>query len=366
MKKKRITAIIVYIALLAVCLIAVYAVPSVRGLLEKTYVAEYGSLDITDEVSGFIVRDETVYVASTDGTIERQVEEGNLVKANTQIVELTADPVEEDEETKSEDADDTVTVSNKYRNAIEALGDNVVSTESGKTKIAGYVSYFVDGAEADLSTDKLDSLRMSDYEELTDLKSVETPSKSYKKGEPVFKIASNHKWYLVIYMDKEKAERYSEGGTVKIDLAGNNVSVTVDSIQTGESLAKVTLSCKTFFDGFLEERSLDTTITLASAQGLMLKDESIVTNSDGQIGVFVKNKLGEHIFKPISLKADDGTNSVAYSDIYVDANGNFVETIETYDEIILEPSADDLESIGIVMEEGDEGSEESSESEQND
>ena len=63
MKKKWITAIIIYLAALAACIVVVYAVPSVKGILEKTYVTEYGKIDIADKVSAYIVRDETVYVA---------------------------------------------------------------------------------------------------------------------------------------------------------------------------------------------------------------------------------------------------------------------------------------------------------------
>ena len=56
MNKKWIAAVAIYAGLVAICIIAVYAVPSVRGMLERTYIAEYGSIDVTDEVSAFIVR----------------------------------------------------------------------------------------------------------------------------------------------------------------------------------------------------------------------------------------------------------------------------------------------------------------------
>ena len=77
----------------------------------------------------------------------------------------------------------------------------------------------------------------------------------------------------------------------------------------------------------------------------MLDDSSIVTAPDGMRGVFVKNKLGEHVFKPVSAKADDGKKCVVFSDIYVDADGNFVETIRTYDEIVAEPTEEDIAGL---------------------
>ena len=116
-------------------------------------------------------------------------------------------------------------------------------------------------------------------------------------------------------------------------------------VDSGTKTSKIALSCKSFFDGFFEMRELDTTVTFVSAEGLVLEDSSIVEAPDGRRGVFVKNKLGEHVFKPIRAKADDGTKCVVFADIYVDAEGNFVETIKTYDEIIAEPTEDDLASL---------------------
>ena len=84
---------------------------------------------------------------------------------------------------------------------------------------------------------------------------------------------------------------------------------------------------------------------MESAEGLVLEDGSIVEAPDGTCGVFVINKLGEHVYTPVRTKADDGTKCVVYSDIYVDENGNYVETIGTYDEVIAEPSEEDIASL---------------------
>ena len=118
----------------------------------------------------------------------------------------------------------------------------------------------------------------------------------------------------------------------------------------GRKYSKVTLSCKSFFDGFFKVRNLDTTVTLRRAEGLVLEDSSIVEDPNGQIGVFVKDKLGNHIFTPVAIKADNGTQCVVYSDLYVDTEGNYVETIGTYDEIISEPSEEDMANLKAEVE----------------
>ncbi|MBE6028238.1 MAG: hypothetical protein E7227_06535 [Clostridiales bacterium] len=374
MSRKWIVAILVYIGLIALCCIVVYAVPSVRGMLEKTYIAQNGTIDVKDEVSGFIVRDETVYAAAEKSKINRLAETDKLVKADTRVVELT--PTEEEpEEAKSEETKDSKSEDNKeaksedtktkdkkdaksaeseeetadntgrYRSIMEELGDSVKVTEKGATKDPGYVSYYVDGAENKLNTDNLDGLTEKDLKDLTGRKAVKVPEKHCGKGYPVFKIVRNSKWYLVFFEDNESAARYVPGETVTIDINGEPVTVTVSRVDSGTKTSKIALSCKSFFDGFFEMRELDTTVTFVSAEGLVLEDSSIVEAPDGRRGVFVKNKLGEHVFKPIRAKADDGTKCVVFADIYVDAEGNFVETIKTYDEIIAEPTEDDLASL---------------------
>ncbi len=374
--RKWIVAFLVYIGLIAICCIAVYAVPSVKGILERTYIAEYGKVDVKDEVSAFIVRDETVYVAKRAGEIKRLAEPNKLVKAGARVVELKSDENAEAEAADEAEAmteaeaaeaakaaeeaqaaegeavpEETVesieegTNPGRYTRIMSELADTAVLTEDGIAREAGYVSYYVDGAEAKLSTDTFGSLSKKDLKSLSGKRALQTPEHHCGKGYPIFKIVKNSKWYLVYYLSNKEAEKYYEGDTVDIDVNGEPVTVTVHSVEQGTKTSKITLTCKTFFDGFLEERRLDTKVTVSSAQGLVLEDASIVEAPDGKRGVFVKNKLGEHVFTPVSVKADDGVKCVVYSDIYVDADGNFVETIGTYDEIVASPSEADIESL---------------------
>ena len=373
--KKWIIAFLVYIGLVALCCVALYAVPSVMGILERTYIAEHGKIDVADEVSAFIVRDEKVYVSAQRSKINRLAESDRLVKAGSKVVELTpTDEPEPEEEEKSAEAADSkgsdksgTSEKNKseekkvektedeldsshdnlgrYTNIINELGNSVAVTADGTTRTAGYVSYSVDGVEAKLSTKAIESLNYDDLKSLTGHRSVKVPSRSCGENYPVFKVVRNRKWYLVYYLDKEAAAKYAPGDIVTIEVNDEDVPVTVRTVTDEGKRTKIILTCKTFFDGFLEERSLDTKVTVVSAEGLVLEDNSIVEAPDGKRGVFVKNKLGEHVFTPIRTKADDGTKCVVYSDIYVDENGNYVETIGTYDEIIAEPSADDIATL---------------------
>ena len=228
---------------------------------------------------------------------------------------------------------------------MKELGDTYSVTEDGTTRTAGFICYVVDGAEARLSTKAIESLNRDDLKELTGRKAVKTPSRNCGTNYPVFKIIRNRKWYLVYYLKKEDAAKYTAGETVYIEVDGENVPVTVRDVRDEGKNTRIVLTCKTFFDGFAETRTFDTKVTVESAEGLVLEDGSIVEAPDGKRGVFVINKLGEHVFTPVKAKADDGTKCVVYSDIYVDDEGNYVETIGTYDEVIAVPSEDDIASL---------------------
>ena len=349
--KKWLIAIVVYIGLIAVCCIAIYAVPFLGDKLERTYIAEYGSVDVTDEVSAFIVRDEKVYAAAQASRIKRLAEEGKLIIGNTKVVELTPDEtaIKAEKEAASEGKNAGKSgkglTQGRYTDIMSELGDSAGSTEDGTSKNAGYVSYHVDGAEAKLSTNAIDELSYEDFRELTGRRALATPKSKCGTGYPVFKVVRNGKWYLVYYISNEEAEKYYPGDTVTVELDGQEVSAKISDVQAGKKQSKVVLSCKSFFDGFLEIRNLDTTVTVESAEGLRLEDQSIVEAPDGKRGVFVKDKLGNHVFTPVKVKADDGKRCVAYSDIYMDDEGNYVETIGTYDEIIANPSDDDIKSL---------------------
>ena len=403
--KKWIVAFLVYVGLVALCCIALYVVPSVVGMFERTYIAEHGKIDVADEVSAFIVRDERVYVAAQKSSINRLADSNRLVNSGTKVVELTPtndilddilDPEAEDAKSEEKDKKDKTSddkskktdekksesdkdkksdktdskkdskksekdgtekeepaaqdaklgiQGSKYSGIMKDLGDTYSVTEDGTTRTAGYVSYYVDGAEARLSTKAIESLNRDDLKELTGRKAVKVPSKNCGQDYPVFKIVQNRKWYLVYYLKKDAAAKYTPGETVYIEVNDENVPVTVRDVRDEGKNTRITLTCKTFFDGFLEIRYLDTKVTVESAEGLVLEDNSIVEAPDGKRGVFVVDKLGKHVFTPVKAKADDGTKCVVYSDIYVDEGGNYVETIGTYDEIIAEPSSDDIASL---------------------
>ena len=67
-----------------------------------------------------------------------------------------------------------------------------------------------------------------------------------------------------------------------------------------------------------------------SAQG----SSQAFTEVNGQKGVFVANKYGGYNFTPVKILSQDGEITVAEKNLYQDAEGNMVETVRNYYEIL--------------------------------
>ena len=73
MKKRRNWGVILFFLALIALYVVIYLVPGVPGFFTKTYVAEFGELEVFDQVEGFFVKSEKVYLALDDGNVRRLV-----------------------------------------------------------------------------------------------------------------------------------------------------------------------------------------------------------------------------------------------------------------------------------------------------
>lgn len=332
MKKKWIF-LAIYLILVIICAIIIYVVPPVAGLLERTYIAEHGNLEVANEVEALIIRDDTVYVSKAPGDVNRLVEEGALVRTGSQIVELTGEGNEE--------------LDNKYSDTLERLGKAAGKSKGGVQK-PGYVTFHFDGYEGMLTPENLDEITYKQYEEISDKDIIEMPNKRCAKGEPISRITSNGSWWILFYVDKDNASRYIEGDVVNIEIGKSSVEGTIRTVTEEKKRTKVIIKCKMNCKEYLFTRKAPVKVVTSSANGIILDKESLVTIND-KLGVIVIDKIGDKYFRPVKIKADDGERVAVYEDIYMDENDEFVETIDNYDEILKSPTDKDIGEIVAEM-----------------
>lgn len=324
---------IVYGAVAVILAVIIYLVPSIKNIMESTYVLEEGDLEIYDDVSGVVVRNETVYVSAEASSINRLSDEALLVKVGANVVELSGSGNEE--------------AATKYDDILSSLGDSVVQT-SGSTTMGGYVVYDVDGLESALKEDTLSDIDESTISSAQSSSTVETQSSKCAAGEPLFKIVENGDYWLVFFIDSDDAEKYTVGREVTLDFegseSGTDIRAFVKSVEEQDDKTKIVIWSNEFFDDYLTLRGAEVKVTTASVSGLIIKNSSIVEIDDQQ-GVIVKDKLGDNYFMPIKIKATNGDESAIYADIYTDENSEFVETVSIYDEVLRSPSQEDIEAL---------------------
>ena len=332
MKKNKWFLIILYVAAVILCIVLIYVVPSVAGLLENTYIAENGEIEISDEIEAYVVRDETVYGAGKACDVNRLAKSGDLVRAGTSIVELSGQG--------------RVEMRDSSKAITEALGESLAISEAGATGVAGYVSYTVDGAEGKLCSSNIGKLTKEEYDSYCSSSTIKTITGKCAKNEPVFKITANGDWWLVFFTDEETAKRYEQDNNVRLVVGNENVSAYISSVKKYKSGDyQVVICCSVFVKNYLKARTMKAKVILKSASGLTLYNKSLC-EKDNVVGVLVKNKNGDKVFTPVNVLADDGEKCIVSEDIFMDEEGNFVETIGIYDEIITSPSKSDIEKAG--------------------
>ncbi len=324
MKKSRKRIIILYIAAVAILGVIIYIVPSVTGALTPTVVLRYDTLQVTDEEECYIVRNEEVYLAGAGGSINYYAKNGTKIRSGSTVLALTHDSQSDNGKSK-------------YEDVITKLSNAAITQSDYRSKFNGIVSYYVDGFEAVFNPDTIedltyDQIRKSDIGEVQNLTRKHTA-----KGEPLYKIVDNSAWYITCWVHEGSIAKYEQGNIVTVRLPEGDVRATIVSIQEEpDNMWQIVLETNRYCENFDQLRKTEATIVTAEYSGLIIPNKSIAA-VNGQIGVYVKTKTGDYQFVPIKVITSDGENSVAAESLYYDAEGNQVNTVEVYDEILKNP-----------------------------
>lgn len=306
MKTKKKTKTKILTALLILVFIAlyiyIYIVPTVSDIFTETYSAEYGTLEISDEINFLLVRDERVHTADASGEVDRVVDAGRLMRKNSRIV--------------------TVGGSSHY------------------SQTRGIISYVYDGLETvytpagleDITDDALET-KTEEGEDKFPVKDCITGSAS--KGDPVFKVVDNKTWYLVCWLPVKESGDFTAGKIVNVRMEdGAVLEMTVHQVSQQQMYQnQIILSCDRYYEKFADIRTGKGTLIKSSRSGLLLESDSIV-EVDGQKGVYVVNAAGNEKFVPVKILSSRDNVTVVEKNIFKDAEGQMVDTIEIYDQIL--------------------------------
>ena len=346
----------------------IYLVVTVLLYLTGNHVTAYevreGSILKDNAYTGFIVRDETIVQAESDGYINYFALEGSKVGAKTRVytlsdkkLELTSNTDEESLELTSEEQNsilmktqsfsenfreeqfsDVYTLKNNITNVLESKSnqsrqaqlDAMVAEGNNDLQIYtavsdGIILYSTDGYE-NITTDQVteDDISKANYESknLTDNTKI-------KAGDPVYKLIRSTDWSVVILLNDETAKELADVNRVKVSFSKDNETTYAGfSIQTKKDTSYGILTFDSSMIRYAEERYLDLELILEDESGLKIPKSSVVTkkfytvpkdyltsggNSSGT-GVLVDISKDQSQFQSVEVYYSDEESNLVYLD----------------------------------------------------
>ncbi|MBE6030994.1 MAG: hypothetical protein E7225_05300 [Clostridiales bacterium] len=323
MKKRSKIIIFIYLILVICLAVVIYVVPKVTGILTSTVVIDYGNLSETDRQKCYFIRDEEVYLAGTTGNVNYYFEDGVKVREGTTILSLVSSGASMPEESE-------------YADLITKLGTSGIMSTDYISKTKGVVGYYVDGFESYFTPENILSLNHQDVSALRIGEPVNLTRETAYRGEPLFKIAENEKWYITCWVGDGNISKYVVGNEVVLALPLGELEATITNIVDKGSEWQVVFETDRYYEDFTKIRMIETDIITSDYSGIIIPNKSIAT-IDGEIGVYVKTKTGDFSFVPINIKASDGEYSAVSESYFYDEEGQQVYTVDTYDEILKNP-----------------------------
>lgn len=203
-----------------------------------------------------------------------------------------------------------------------------------RTKEAGILSFYHDGASERLGVDKIKELKVSDIENFEDKNRIEKKDK-VRSGDVVATIVGNHRWYFITEVTKEDIERIERGKPLRCTIDGEVVRATLDDFykdREGRFVGIFSVAAENY--DFTAKRRNKVRIEYKHSTGLMIRKDSVI-QQEGRKGIFVVNEVGLAVFKEI--QAFLGENEEYYTIAY-DLNAPKKDkTINLYDEIVSDP-----------------------------
>ena len=154
---------------------------------------------------------------------------------------------------------------------------------------AGVLCLSYDGMEKKLTPDKAEQVT---EKQIGDAKTQYiSKAKSVAKGDPLFKIITDNKWYVVAYLPNNAVAGWEAGKTsctlnMMTEEETYKISADVESLTAGDKQTKVVFSSYEHMEDFMESRTISFSLEGTVTEGLKIP-RSCLTESMGDTGVLL-------------------------------------------------------------------------------
>ncbi len=283
------------------------------------------TIDTPKQYDGLIVRDETLYVATTTGEVDYKIANDEKAKAGDLICTIVDATVTE--EITNISSEEFVKASQEYNSDVENINDRIKSEfdygkvtdlsrayiyaekiyesmeirnqiilskvnssggtsvssavkESLYTKSSGIINYNIDGFEEVYNVAGIENIT---EENVKDAIKVSPPvrNKVINAGDNVFKSIRSNTWNIVTFVDNSEIEQRNiqPNKTIEIYVNRTNtylpISAKVKSITPGDKTSKIVLECYSFMADFAEQRTVSIKLAEENVEGFKIPKTAI-------------------------------------------------------------------------------------------
>lgn len=230
------------------------------------------------------------------------------------------------------------------------IGKNIKTLEEEKFKIENKLNSSVQSVFAQESG--VISFNQDEYEDILKLSSIEHLNSKYllavknkenriKKndkvgvGDPIGKIINNHIWYIAVVLDEKESSHLKIGTNLKVRKDGQVFNAKVKNLYKDENNKNISI-LEVYEEkvDFYDVRVCDFNIIYRQISGIKIPKEAVITVKEKR-GVYILSETGSSIFK--ELKSILGENDEYIVLDYSDIKKNRIETVDLYDELIINP-----------------------------
>ncbi len=325
MKKNKIV-LAIFFALTVSLFFITSAAPNLTGALKKTEVLQYGGLQVSDQVTCYLVREESVYLAGRAGQIQYYIEEGQQLRGGVRV--LTVSP--------NSAADGTSQFSDLMKYSQDKNIPFGTVSQNNVTEFNGAISYYLDGFESIVTPETMSTISKEELESYN-YKTVNVVRDNTVTGDPLYKIIDDNIWYILYWIDAGNISKYEIDKDVWVNLPLGQVKGKVYQILDDGKQWRVLLKFNRYYEDFAQLRKLNADVITSDNKGLIVRNESITAES-GMAGVMVKDVAGKFKFKPIKVLSTNGEYSLIQVSQFETEDGKTVDTVNAYDEILIRPN----------------------------
>ena len=294
-KKSRLPliALICFVLVLVALYAYLYILPGIKDSRAESSVVYYVRVQDQKKSQCVVLRKEEVVTSGRSGSVSYFVEEGVKARKRTKIADV---------------------YSGSQRDALLAPS-------------TGFVSYYLDGHEAELDPDLFEELDIAAIADTKYEEPVSSRPSDVDGDAPLFKIVSRDVWYVLVIEHLSSASEYALGSTLSVEFPdGTVVSGTVESFREAGDYRAFLISFIRYYDKSAQIRSFSGNVISSVYEGLLVPKESLATNGEN-IGVYVLGLDGVYNFKavevitetPDGILIQDGGSVKQYDEVLNDA-----------------------------------------------